>query len=207
MWQQETVDQWFKDGGDQKFRIDHYKDELVGQKLIVEVGACDGVFTRKLALAFPDALIIAFEPIKMLAEVAAARLKMYENVSIYSVGLSVNGGTKAMTEEGPASRITSNPFGRDQSVDTWSVGFFFDTLTNKNYCIDLLVLNIEGAEYDILDRILAMQLQRRVNNFQIQFHDYIDNASERMENIQNKLSETHELTYQYPFCFENWRKK
>ena len=45
-------------------------------------------------------------------------------------------------------------------------------------------------------------------NLQIQFHDFIiDNAEERMKNIQNKLSKTHEITYQYNFVWENWKIK
>ena len=45
-------------------------------------------------------------------------------------------------------------------------------------------------------------------NIQVQFHDFIiQNAEERMINIQRKLELTHELTYQYVFVWENWKLK
>jgi len=45
-------------------------------------------------------------------------------------------------------------------------------------------------------------------NLQIQFHDFIiDNANERMENIQTQLAKTHKITYQYKFVWENWEIK
>jgi hypothetical protein len=41
----------------------------------------------------------------------------------------------------------------------------------------------------------------------VQFHDFVPNAEPRMRQIQQALAETHELTYAYPFVWENWRRK
>lgn len=38
-------------------------------------------------------------------------------------------------------------------------------------------------------------------------HDFVPDAKRRMQKIQAALSRTHNLTYQYPFVWENWRIK
>jgi hypothetical protein len=73
--------------------------------------------------------------------------------------------------------------------------------------IDLIKINIEGGEYDLLDFILENNLQTQINNFQIQFHKMFDDCEIRRNNIREKLSETHTLTYDYTFVWENWEKK
>ena len=44
----------------------------------------------------------------------------------------------------------------------------------------------------------------QIDNIQVQFHDFIPNAEERMQKIQKHLEKTHRLTYQYLFVWENW---
>jgi hypothetical protein len=46
----------------------------------------------------------------------------------------------------------------------------------------------------------------RVKNIQIQFHDFVPDASGRMLEIQSRLRVTHELTYYFPFIWENWQR-
>ncbi len=74
--------------------------------------------------------------------------------------------------------------------------------------IELLKLNIEGGEYELLESLLENDCITYFKNIQVQFHDFLfDNAKERMTKIQEQLSKTHELTYQYEFVWENWKLK
>ncbi len=73
--------------------------------------------------------------------------------------------------------------------------------------IDLMKINIEGAEYDLLEYLIASGLVRRIRRFQIQFHDFVLDAEARMLAIQEQLASTHRVTYQFPFIWENWVSK
>ncbi len=54
--------------------------------------------------------------------------------------------------------------------------------------------------------IIEKNIHLSIKNFQIQFHNkYIDNPKKRMISIQEKLMQTHELTWQFEFVWENWR--
>lgn len=73
--------------------------------------------------------------------------------------------------------------------------------------IDLIKINIEGGEYDLLEHLLDANFVEQIENLQIQFHDFVENASARMKKIQNRLEKTHYLTYHYPFVWDNWTLK
>jgi hypothetical protein len=45
----------------------------------------------------------------------------------------------------------------------------------------------------------------RITNLQVQVHDFVPTAEQRMHALQRGLAQTYEMTYQYPFIWENWR--
>lgn len=73
--------------------------------------------------------------------------------------------------------------------------------------IDLTKINIEGAEYDLMLHLINTKLISKIKNIQIQFHDFVPDAEEKMNNIHDVLKLTHELTYYYRFIWENWELK
>jgi len=73
--------------------------------------------------------------------------------------------------------------------------------------IDLIKINIEGGEYELLDRILSLDFAKNIGDIQVQFHNIEDASEEKMHQIQKLLSKSHLPTYQYKFIWENWRKK
>ena len=65
-----------------------------------------------------------------------------------------------------------------------------------------------GERQAIINRMLEINIVQNFSNIQIQFHEWYPsyNQSKQLRNsIQNKLSKTHELTYCYPFVWENWK--
>ena len=74
--------------------------------------------------------------------------------------------------------------------------------------IDLIKINIEGGEYELLESLIENNLIKIFTNIQVQFHDFLlEDGKERMNKIQEHLSKTHQLTYQYEFVWENWKLK
>ena len=44
-------------------------------------------------------------------------------------------------------------------------------------------------------------------NIQIQFHDFVPNAEQRLAKIQRGLEKTHELVFRFLFIWEGWEIK
>ena len=73
--------------------------------------------------------------------------------------------------------------------------------------ISLVKINIEGAEYDLLNHIIDAGFHKRIRNLQVQFHQIEGEPyKDWHEKIQTKLSATHKLTWFYPFVWENWER-
>lgn len=201
-WSQETVDRYFAEGGDQKWRLDHYHDP--DPTLIVEIGAHEGEFTEKLAQEFPNAyLIIAFEPVISYCERAKERLAEYKNVLVLPFGLWDRDTNLRFAAKGPASGV--DEYGQD-TVELRDIATLGGT-HDPNDDIDLMIMNVEGAEYALLRRLILSGMIQDIRDLQIQFHDNGPAAYEQMTLIQKLLARTHYLTYQYPFCMENWRRR
>lgn len=72
--------------------------------------------------------------------------------------------------------------------------------------VDLVKIDIEGAEYALLERMIALGLHRNVNGFLIQFHEWHPRAYQRRRAILSALSETHRCEWSFDFVWEKWVK-
>ena len=73
--------------------------------------------------------------------------------------------------------------------------------------VDLMKINIEGGEYDGLDKLVGTGLIKGIKSIQVQFHDFVPDAEKRVKDIHDKLQVTHIPTYQYEFVWENWQRR
>ena len=76
--------------------------------------------------------------------------------------------------------------------------------------IDLMSINIEGGEYELLDRIIEIGMINNIVNIQVQFHQWYPSYKQSdllRKSLQDRLSITHKLTYCYDFVWEDWQIK
>lgn len=74
--------------------------------------------------------------------------------------------------------------------------------------IALLKVNIEGAEYPVLDHIINHGYHERIKNLQVQFHQLDPEPWQSWySSIAGRLQETHEIKWRYNFCWESWARK
>lgn len=83
-----------------------------------------------------------------------------------------------------------------------------DYIRGQGYStIDLMKINIEGGEYELLHALLDdPDMIKGIRYLQIQFHDFIPDAKEMRAEIRRRLSETHELMWDFPFIWESWQR-
>jgi hypothetical protein len=68
-------------------------------------------------------------------------------------------------------------------------------------------INIEGGEYDLLNKIIDSGLIKNISIIHVQFHHFIPNAEIELKKIYTKLSLTHKPLYRYHFVWETWELK
>lgn len=72
--------------------------------------------------------------------------------------------------------------------------------------VALLKLNVEGAEFEILEALLDGGLMPKIRNLQVQFHSHVSGAVERHGEIVKGLEKTHHCVYDEPWCWEGWKR-
>ena len=70
--------------------------------------------------------------------------------------------------------------------------------------IGCLKLNIEGGEYEVLERLAAADRLRGIGALILQFHELDAQSAARRAQAQALLVRTHLLRWDFPFVWERW---
>jgi FkbM family methyltransferase len=194
------VMQWFQDDGDKKLRLDY---NLNDKSLVLDFGGYEGQWASDIFSKY-ECNIIVFEPVQSFADSIQQRFKLNNKIEVCQYGL----GNSSRMETIHVSANGSSTFGKSSETESIQILDIKDWIEKRNITkIDLIKINIEGGEYELLERLLDSNLIEIVENIQVQFHDISDDSRRRMNEIQKGLTKTHKPTYQYEFVWENWTKK
>lgn len=193
-----NFDAWFAAGGDKSLRLDYDLDE---NSVVFDVGGYEGQWASDIYSRY-NCYIHVFEPVTVFADKIKNRFSRNSKISVHCFGLSDRTERLEMSFKNDGSTHVM-PLSSDKVMASLvKAGDFFNE--NGIGRVDLMKINIEGAEYDLLDHILDSGLMSLIKNLQVQFHDFMPDSAERMKKIQSRLLLTHSITYQYPFVWENW---
>lgn len=193
-----AFDEWFHDKGDETLILRHALNE---RSVVFEVGGYQGNWSSRIINLYnPD--IYVFEPVESFYSVLANRFNECPKVKAYQFGLS----DRDETAEFSISADGSGRFGAAGTKQAIQLQDICRFVSEHNIPrIDLIQINIEGAEYQLLQRMLDAQLTRQCGVIQVQFHRNVPDAELRREQIRRRLAETHSLLYDYPFVWEAWK--
>ena len=148
--------------------------------------------------------IHVFEPVAEFASWIEKRFSRNHKIIIHRFGLADRTKRVSIGLRGDSSSI----YVKDNHSEEIQLVGASDHFQNKNFLrVDLMKINIEGAEFDLFDHLIESGLATRINNIQVQFHNFVDDADKRMAIIQLQLKATHFIIYSYPYIWENWERK
>jgi FkbM family methyltransferase len=198
--QNPALARWFADSGDRTLRLDY---DLDGNSLVFDLGGYVGQWTSDIYSMY-RCTIHVFEPVAEYAEGIRRRFSRNADIHLHQFGLAGCSQIASIGLDRDGSSILK-PGRMVEEIELVRASDFLEQ--NAIGQIDLMKINIEGAEYDLLEHLIQFGVVLRIKNIQVQFHDFVPDAERRMRRIQADLARTHELTYQYPFVWENWRLK
>ncbi|PSF36744.1 FkbM family methyltransferase [Aphanothece hegewaldii CCALA 016] len=198
--QEKRVVSWFEIEGDKTLRLNY---NLNKNSVVFDLGGYEGQWSSDIFSKY-CCYIYIFEPVQEYANKITTRFKDNSKICVYNFGLSNQTETCKIS----LSQDSSSTFKNGVNVQTVQMIKAQDFFEDKNIqLVDLVKINIEGGEYDLIEHLIITGCIKYLKNLQIQFHDFVPNAEERMNDIQAQLSKTHELIWQYPFVWENWQLK
>lgn len=210
MTQQEWVAKWWTDGAEQTLRVDY---PLAKDAIVFDVGAYDGTWTADLfarqSFSGETPTVFLFEPLPNMCDVIRSRFAGNRKIHVVAAALCCQSGTFRMSDYGHESSMHATPGIPQNAPQVHVKGLDIAAFISEGLFlnIDLLSLNVEGHEYEVLDRLLETGLIDRIQNLQIQFHDFFPEAARRRDAIRGRLALTHAEQYCYPFVWESWRRK
>ena len=197
------VKKWFEDGGDHNLRLNY--PELTSGSIVFDLGGYLGDFTAAIIERYNCKAYI-FEPHPEYFSKCIERFSSNENVTVLNYGLADKNGELLLSNSLDGSSFI-NPSHSQKDGIKCVIRNFSSVLNELNITsIDLMKINIEGGEFSLMEHIISCGKQATVKQYQIQFHNFVENAVDRRKQISCALSETHVRTWCYTFVWENWRK-
>jgi len=195
-----ALQQWYEDDGEE-LRLDY---PLQPRDLVLDLGGHLGDWAGDILARRPDVRVWIFEPVAEHVARLQGRFEDNPCVRVIDAAAAAADGSAPMVVRGTGSTLC----GRSPNmvdVNTVDLARFL-----KDEAVDdvaLVKINIEGGEYDLLDHLISMGVITTFKNLQVQFHDIAKDSKHRRDNLRDRLQQTHELTYDYPFVWENWARR
>jgi FkbM family methyltransferase len=191
---------WVAARGDRSLRVEYDLD--VGS-IVWDVGGYEGDWASDVFSRYRCRIAI-FEPIPEFATRIRARFAQNTEITVLGFGLGGRTRRETIAIEQDASSIFK-PGERLEEIEIVDVA---DQLRQSGAGgIDVMKINIEGGEYELLERLVESGTIAQVRHLQVQFHDFVPNAESRMNALHSALSRTHRATFSFPWVWEGWSRK
>jgi FkbM family methyltransferase len=175
---------------------------LTAESVVIDGGGYMGDWTAAL-LEECDPHMTIYEPVPAFCRRLADRFAENPKVTIQRLGLGSRCENRSFAIASDASGMFTPMSAETVQVRMTDVAREFERFE----CIDLLKLNIEGGEYEVLERLLETGSIRKVVQLRVQFHLSVPGATARYRKIRSRLKQTHRLVWRYPFVWEEWKLK
>lgn len=192
-----AVEAFYKAEAERNVRLDYPLNE---NSVVLDLGAYKGEWMEAVYKKY-NCRVIACEPVDHLFEEAGKKVKNTK-MEVWNYAVGGSNRTEEITVDNDGSNFY-NPKGTKATVQVVSIDTFMKMIKIDKF--DLVKMNVEGTEFEILERLIELDWLDRFTDLQIQFHPVVPDYDNRRNKIQAVLSKTHQLTYNFEWVWENWR--
>lgn len=147
--------------------------------------------------------VVAVEPIPEFANTLRELFCLDNSVQVLEFAVSDRNGTLELGIEGESTGNNSNSI-TSLTVPTADISEF---LSDLDLLPKVVEINIEGGEYECLERLIAAKDIARIETLLIQFHRYELRNEVRKAQIRLDLDKTHVCIFEFPWVWERWDLK
>ena len=172
------------------------------ESIILDLGTYKG-YTTKLLSDLYKCKIYTFEPMIPFYNEAIMECNSHPNISVLPYGLGNSNYEFLMNNSNDSTSMFAKVDPR--TALKCSVRDFFVFLNENNIkTVDLLHVNIEGAEYDLLDYIFSNNFHLNIRHLIVQFHYQSAENDEKIKRYTDILSKSHICNYNYNYVWAKW---
>lgn len=171
--------------------------------IVIDVGGFKGDWTAKMLVRYGCRSEV-YEPVPEFTDHCRQLFAHNSLVKVHAAG--VGGSTRLttfhMAQDGTSEFI--NPDNQSQTLTTQilDIAQIINELGADQ--IACLKLNIEGGEYEVLERLIETGQIARIRSLLIQFHRQPADYEARYQALQSQLAMTHTCEWRYLMVWEKW---
>ena len=198
------VNRWFDDGG-MNNRLNY---NLNKNSIVFDLGGYHGTFAESIYDKF-NCNVYVFEPYKPFFDIINQKFENNTKVRVFNYGIYDQTSKVKFDAIDDGSTIVDFTQRNLDDINFFEVEVksFKEVYDELNIdVIDLLKINVEGAEYMILKHIFENNYAKKIKNFQVQFHSIL-NSEQLLEEVRKQLSKTHKQDWNYQWVWESWSLK
>jgi FkbM family methyltransferase len=185
--------------------------ELRDGAIVFDVGAYEGGWSEQILTHAEGQGVHAlelhlFEPEPNSIERLREKFGSDARVHVYPFGLGGHDRFERMSVGGlgtsPFKKASQPGFFGAVDLEIRDVGDVLAGLALDR--IDVMMVNIEGGEYELLDRLFEANWLRRIYTVIIQFHEFGPDAYRSRRRNHQQLAQTHACSWNYKWVYERW---
>lgn len=180
---------------------------LNADSIVIDAGGYEGNWGRIICEKYGSRVHI-FEPVdgfyaNIMGTLAAHPKR--DRMTVHHFGLAGTTRQEEFGIHGDMSGIVAD--GPKEKVSLLGIGDLLSNSLFEGKQLGAVKLNVEGAEFEILEAMLELGLMSRVEVLHVQFHDVVPRAAQRMEHIKNSMLITHRMIWDAPWCWIGWEPR
>lgn len=186
----------------EKEQADHlrYEFDLDENSLVVDVGGYDGQWA-KVIYDRHKCRIDIYEPVPEFYH--KIKILFFQEYKVWVLGSGLSDSDRLEKIYLNENSSSTHKKYSGQSMDI----IMEDVSTYEKQIVDLLKINIEGDEYNVLNRIIELGFQKNIKNILVQFHTFVDGYEEKKAEIETQLLKTHDKIFDYEYVWTHYKLK
>ena len=147
----------------------------------------------------PHREIVVVEPIDFYYLSLKQRFRNSTSIKVLNIGVANSTRSEILYSNGQTTS-SFDQSGNPEKVSLVDISSLFDQIGN----VDILEINIEGGEYEVLQRLIEVHRLSTIRTLVIQFHTIVGGHEELRALIRTSLRLTHKEIFNYHYVWERW---
>lgn len=180
-----------------------YELDLKAGGIVLDIGAYKGQYTKKMHAFNADVVFWLYEPIEEYFQICQNLFFDESTITTHQTAVSADGRDFEMEVAGLRSRQASNNLTDSVSITSIDIQDIFDSADE----FELLKMNIEGMEYECLEKLINSNSLIKAKYLLVQFHELDEHSPFKLAKIHESISNDYTNIWKYEWMWELWKRK
>ena len=173
--------------------------------VVIDAGGFEGDWAAAMLVKF-GCRVELFEPIPAFAHACRTRFASNRRVEVHEAALGGSERIAHFAIDSVASSEFKEQGGGTVEARVLDVADVVDRVRAAHRDVACLKLNIEGGEYEVLERLAGCGALASCRSILVQFHAQPEGWEDRLHRARSELGIAHRCAWRFPMVWELWER-